>query len=667
MKCDNIDFNLSDIRNAKVLSRDSDSMEVVIERISGGISLEGVNQTDKRYLTGFITVLEKHSFPLTVRFFVPGIEEERAYIRFVLLPEIRTRVCFDLNWLDMNTGGLHRTPGTLKQVIHGSRTELRNVERVEIGSREAFKDVHLLFDHFMLTDQMPVDYPLSKETLVDEFGQYKKKEWPGKIHNLQELKEAFCAVSGKGEYPFDNWSKWGGDTDRKLCEGTGFFSTHKTADCRWHLVDPDGFDYFSMSVCCTHVENMGDFTGQRQLLDWLPDVDDDMYKLFYRERMHPWYPEMMEQFNFTGANLYKIYGDIWEEKWKEITYHILMGSGINSQGNSPGLDINNGKSKIPYVRQIPDFPTTTTVIFRDFPDVLSPEYSENSEAFAQKLREWKDDPWLIGYFMRNEPGFNFIPDVNIANEVLFNPEFTYCKKGLIQFLQDKYQRIEDLNRVWDAAFTDFHDLEQPIQNCVAEYPQSQADLREYSLFLVREYCRIPSQACRRVDPNHLNLGLRWSRMNNPDMLAGWEYMDVFSFNCYSFDPLQDMNFVSNAGVDLPIMIGEFHCGALDRGLTATGLKGVTSQEERGIMWRQFMEKCAAHPNGVGAHWFQYSDEFCLGRLDGENYQIGIVDICLQPYKEMVEAVKETSSVIYQVKNGEKEPFLQMPEIIPMVG
>ena len=53
------------------------------------------------------------------------------------------------------------------------------------------------------------------------------------------------------------------------------------------------------------------------------------------------------------------------------------------------------------------------------------------------------------------------------------------------------------------------------------------------------------------------------------------------------------------------------------GLTATGLKGVANQEERGVMWRYFVEKVAAHPYGVAAHWFQYNDQFCLAGMTGK--------------------------------------------------
>ena len=170
-----------------------------------------------------------------------------------------------------------------------------------------------------------------------------------------------------------------------------------------------------------------------------------------------------------------------------------------------------------------------------------------------------------------------------------------------------------------------------------------------------------------MDHNHLNLGLRWSKAYNRDMMAGWEYFDVFSINCYDFDPTKDMNFVKDAGVDLPILMGEFHCGALDRGLTATGLKGVTDQNQRAVMFRHYVEKVAQHPYGVGAHWFQYNDQFCLGRFDGENYQIGMVDICMQPERELMEAALQTGKVLYEVKNGEKAAFEQLPVSIPMIG
>ena len=42
------------------------------------------------------------------------------------------------------------------------------------------------------------------------------------------------------------------------------------------------------------------------------------------------------------------------------------------------------------------------------------------------------------------------------------------------------------------------------------------------------------------------------------------------------------------GVDLPVMIGEFHFGAIDAGLPSTGLKAVPDQHERAKAYRYYL-------------------------------------------------------------------------------
>ena len=666
-----INFNNSTARNATITKLSEHECEVIFGADGGGITLAEAKGTDKRYIVGDIELLEDHSAAMMLRCFLPGADKERLYIRFGLLPNLKTRICIDLDWLDNSTIFTNRTPGTLKLVIHGQRTDVQEVDRFELGLQRAFQDVRVRLENFQLTDKKPTEFPLPDKKLVDEFGQWKEKDWPGKINSFDELKAAMEANEGPAEYPFPEWNKWGGDSTRKLKEGTGFFSTFKSEDGRWHLVDPDGCDYFSLGPCGTRPGDPCRVDNLEKLCDWLPDVDDPEYKDLYnigtRRRTAYMPPDSYKMISFTALNLKRIYGDNWMDKWEEMSHHILMKHGINSQGNFPSLNVNDGKSKIPYVRELPNFPATEILIFRDFPDVLSPEYREKSAQYAKHLEDWKNDPWLIGYFLRNEPEFNFVEGLAIADEVLHNPTMTYCRVGLIEFLRGRYGTIEALNQAWGSNFESFVDFEKPIPTCSTTYPKSEPDIREFSVHLIREYIRIPSLACRAVDKNHLNLGLRWSKANNLDMMSGWEYFDVFSINCYDFDPTRDMDFVVEAKVDLPILIGEYHCGALDRGLPATGLKGVANQEERGVMWRYFVEKCAAHPHGVGAHWFQYNDQFCLGRFDGENYQIGMVDICMQPHKELVEAAYETSKILYKVKNGEVEPYNREPKSIPMIG
>lgn len=513
-----IDFTLSKPRDAEIMNQSTNQLEVRLGKTGGGVSLAGVQQAGKRYITGDITLQCDHCVPLMLRFFMPGEKTERITIRFGLLPRVKTLVCFDLDLLDARTIYTTRTPGRLKLVVHGNRTKLAEVERVELGMEDCFEDVPVLFENFTLRDEEPAVYPVPDVKLVDRFGQWKMRDWPGKVKNEEELKERMHGSEGEAAYPFSHWNRFGGDSTRKLTEGSGFFSTVKTEDGRWHLTDPEGCDYFSLGPCGTHMGEMGRVDGTEDFCDWLPDMRDLEYGGFYKtgtDQRTPYMPpETYKMFDYVRANLYRVYGDRYEEKWKEISYHMLMGGGINCQGNFPGLDVNTAESRLPYVRQLPDFPSTDTLIFRDFPDVLSPEYDEKSRVFAQGLREWKDDPFLVGYFMRNEPEFNFVPGLSVANEVLHHDGDTYCKRGLIDFLRERHGTIEALNVVWGSGFESFEALTRPVEDCRKAYPGSEADLREYSIFLIREYIRIPAQACKAADPNHLNLGLRWSEAKN---------------------------------------------------------------------------------------------------------------------------------------------------------
>ena len=67
-----------------------------------------------------------------------------------------------------------------------------------------------------------------------------------------------------------------------------------------------------------------------------------------------------------------------------------------------------GTAKWPMSVRLPGFPVTDTLIFRDFPDVLAGIQGSVRRFTPDSLRNGREDPWLIGYFLRNEPEFNFV-------------------------------------------------------------------------------------------------------------------------------------------------------------------------------------------------------------------------------------------------------------------
>ena len=74
--------------------------------------------------------------------------------------------------------------------------------------------------------------------------------------------------------------------------------------------------------------------------------------------------------------------------------------------------------------------------------------------------------------------------------------------------------------------------------------------------------------------------------------------------------------------------------------------------------------------GPGLYGFQSYPQFCdqniAGRFDGENYQIGIVDVTQRPYTEFEEGIMQTHREIYDVVNGILAPTERKAEEIPAI-
>lgn len=667
-------ITLSDDRlsnGVEVLQRRSGGALMRFPASGGALMLPELASCPERYAVFEVEAREEHSVVLNLFVYMKDEpEEKQAFdIRFGVLPGVRALICLDLNWLDAHVLFPGSTPGQLKVVCHGGRVKRENIRRISFENSPCFHDVTLELSDWQLTDERPRVYPLPDVKLVDEFGQYKRREWPGKVLGAEDLKSRLKkAAELLGEYGPDGWDEFGGCASMPLMRGTGFF-TRARKDGKWWLVDPLGNAFFSVGPDCVAARADCRVDGVEKFMDWLPNRDDEVYgQMYYR----PKWPNEGDKrrefslFSFEQANLYKAFGGEWYEKWQALIVHQLKQYGMNTIGNWSD-DMLFEKAAMPYVTTLPEFPSTRRTIFRDFPDVMSAEYRKNAEKCAVALKERRNDPYMIGYFLRNEPAWAFVDGLVIADEVLFNSEPSACKAALIDALIARYKTPEALSNAWDYAFEGFDALNEPIANASKLSEAANRDLRAFSRVLLEAYVSIPSGACRAADENHMNLGMRWAWISDPDLVTGWENFDVFSINCYAVNPTDALDHVAALGVDLPVMIGEFHFGALDRGLTATGLEGVRTQEDRGKAYRYYADRVAAHKNGVGCHYFQCYDQFALGRFDGENYNLGLFDICSLPHEEMLEAVRTCADGIYAVAREEKEPFAQLPDSIPMIA
>ena len=105
-------------------------------------------------------------------------------------------------------------------------------------------------------------------------------------------------------------------------------------------------------------------------------------------------------------------------------------------------------------------------------------------------------------------------------------------------------------------------------------------------------------------------------------------------------------------LDRPCLIGEFHFGALDRGMFHGGLVPVKSQQERGENYVAYVKSVLRLKAFVGCHWFQYADEALTGRFDGENYNIGLVTVTDLPYPELTGAATRINKRVYEIRTSQ---------------
>jgi hypothetical protein len=157
--------------------------------------------------------------------------------------------------------------------------------------------------------------------------------------------------------------------------------------------------------------------------------------------------------------------------------------------------------------------------------------------------------------------------------------------------------------------------------------------------------------------------MRWAGLPPQWAAAGMKFFDVYSINCYREKVPAETPRQIHALLKMPTMIGEWHFGALDVGLPASGIGHLKNQADRARAYRIYLEDAAAQPGCVGAHWFTLYDQSALGRFDGENYNIGFLDVCHRPYEALGRAAIASHERLYQVASGRAAPFRDAPEYL----
>lgn len=168
-----------------------------------------------------------------------------------------------------------------------------------------------------------------------------------------------------------------------------------------------------------------------------------------------------------------------------------------------------------------------------------------------------------------------------------------------------------------------------VVGCGAERADCDADrarddLRAFYTRLADEYFRVCRDAVKAISPDTLYLGCRFAWANDRAVRSAAKYCDVIAFNRYEYSVA---DYKLPDGIDKPAIIGEYHFGALDRGLFHTGLKPTDNQRARASAYRDYVTGALKNSIWVGAplvsvwrpsghrprRWRKLSNRFC-GRV-----------------------------------------------------
>lgn len=496
--------------------------------------------------------------------------------------------------------------------IHTSAHDpLTEVTGLSVAMERPVASPTLAIRSVVLAKSDPGDAVLEGKPLIDEFGQYTPVEWPGKVHSLEDLKRAWAAEEVVLQNTPTDRCPYGGFL-KTQAKATGFFRIEQV-EGRWWFVCPDGHLFYSSGV-----NGVGTVSSTRV------QGREELFAARLPAFLVPGGPGARSlASSFYTWNLYRRFGDEFRPKWAEFTTRRLAAWGFNTVHNWGAPSRTQPEPRVPYALMMRGWQMGRAIM--GMPDVYAEDFvSRVEEAAASQLAQFCNDRYMLGYFIGNEPPWPG-REGQLCDAILAGPD-----SGIKKRLQ--------------AHLAEGDSPERRTTFIIAAF---------------QHYLDTINAAVRRHDTNHLNLGIRFGGNPHDDVVKAAHGFDVFSINIYRTAPDPATFDRIYALVPRPILIGEFHIGAPERGL-APGLVQAMNQEERGIAYRYYVEQCAAHPALVGTHWFQWLDQPATGRNDGENYNIGFVDVTDQPYAELVAAAKLTHGRLLDVHAGRTLPFNRKP-------
>jgi hypothetical protein len=496
------------------------------------------------------------------------------------------------------------------------------------------------------------------KVLMDKFGQYTLKDWPGKVKSEQELKadvEAEKTYYASFNPPqFDRYGGLPGSKEKLGLQQTGFFHVEKK-NGRWYLVNPDGNWFYHLGVCSfAPYSNSTYVKGRESVFEWLPPYDSE-FKTAYGQNGGG---TKDGQFNFHIANRIRKYGEPYDAH--KFTADMIMRVrkfGFNSTGAfGSGTSEERNEVNFPYVSAVSlgGIPKLMREVWDPFDEKSRERFDKN----AQSLASAANDPLLIGRFLANEPLFE-----DLGKAVPGYNDTKACKRRLVQMLEEKYSTVEAFNQAWGTQLASFDEARK--QGLPVKTKAASADVSAFIDLFLEEYFKFSAETVKKYDPNHMLLGCRFQSgtINNESLCRiGAKYMDVWSYNYYTYGLDESfLDRIQKATGGKPMIFSEFYWNTFAESGVSGGVKDVSSQQERGIAYRHYVEHAATLPYVIGVEWYTLTDTaqtgVGFGGINGFNANSGLFGVTDRPWKNMITEMVKTNYEIYKVASGERARFV----------
>ncbi len=467
-------------------------------------------------------------------------------------------------------------------------------------------------------------------TVVDRFGQRKNKDWPGKVKSEEDLiHNRIQEESALKQKLRDEWDEFGGWKKGPQLEGTGYFRVTRLDDRYW-FVTPGGRLMWSFGV-----------TGIRPNAPMVASTKVSGREFLF-ESLPPRTGKETACWTSSGDagfycwNILRKYNDL--QPWRESAFRRLDAWGYNTIGNWSEPELLK-QAHFPFTVS---FNSTVpgVLTMKGIADVFNPLWETGLDSIFRQAVQWSDNPFLLGYFVDNEAGWGE-PDLLTSM-----PPDSWSRLKWLEFIQQKYPTLSELNTKWRAAFKDWRDVQELMTRL-----DNQDFLQDYTGFETRfaeEYFKQISSHLKKYDPGHLYLGCRFTRRIKPEHICrtAGKYCDVITVNVYARTPSEEIMGEWYRRTGKPILIGEHHINlASTRQVPARW--GASTPVERREYYSDYVETWANLPYSLGCHWYQFSDQEITGRSsNGENQPVGLVDITDQPHNELIETAQILSGKIY---------------------